>query len=764
VEILQRVRVRRAWWRVADVHAYESCRLLTLTDGVRMRRVLAPFDDVEPDSRPSHPRPAGLRRWRRACRAAIASDTPPGCLRAALRARMDLLPHQLAPALAVVRGLGTRFLLADDVGLGKTVQAGLVIAELIARRAADRVLVVTPAGLREQWMEELRARFGLDASIADARALRLAVASLPVGVNPWTPLAIAITSLDYLKRPEVLPAAAAIRWDILVVDEAHGAAGDSDRRAAVERLAARSAYVLLVTATPHSGDTLAFDALRRIGAVDGEPLVTFRRTRTAVRGAGLRRVRTIPIAPTATERLMYAALARYQQAVRAEHGDRALALSVLEKRACSSAWSLAESVERRIAALGGAGGVHQQQLLLPLDDADGETTGDDAPPMWPSDLSLADVDRERRLLESVSAAARQCAGNESKVRALLRLLRRVREPVLIFTEYRDTAMHLHRLMPRPAALLHGAMDRAGRASAIAGLSRPGAILIATDAAGQGLNLHRGCRFVVNVELPWNPMRLEQRIGRVDRIGQPRTVHALHLVAKGTGEERVHARLLERIAKARETFDVADPVGGAPQRPLAGLTPSTAMPDVAGDADGEAARLAQARRFVTTRDEGSAAAADDGRPLLVHLRRRRIRTALAGRTLRLYRLAAIDGVGHVAESRVIGVSCAARGVSDPLALVPSDSLDRFTADARAAAAQLWTVRLARERVIAEAESAGAGMLYQATLFNRSLGAAVDETEGSDRGDAAKGSELRVLELQRRALVAATRVELLLVAHP
>jgi len=264
------VRVRRRRWRVVDVRSYGRCQVLTVlplagvepNTGGQERRFVAPFDVVERIERRPRPVRVPRRLWRRACRALIAADTPPGALRRARLARIDLLPHQLEPALALVRGLGSRVLLADDVGLGKTIQAGLIVSELRALGAADRVLIITPAGLRDQWVQELSVRFDIEAAVLDVRTLRRSIATLPVGLNPWETVPIAITSIDYVKRVEVLAAAGASRWDVVVVDEAHGVAGDSDRHAAVAALASLAAYVVLMTATPHSGDRQAFASLR----------------------------------------------------------------------------------------------------------------------------------------------------------------------------------------------------------------------------------------------------------------------------------------------------------------------------------------------------------------------------------------------------------------------------------------------------------------------------------------------------------------------
>ena len=587
--------VRRARWRVVDVRAYEDCQVVTLHapsprgPGLE-RRVLTPFETLLRLEHRQRARFVRNVRWRRACRALVAADAPPGSLRAASVARIELMPHQLEPALAVVRGRGSRLLLADEVGLGKTIQAGLIVSELLARNAIDRVLVLTPAGLREQWAQELSQRFAIDAAAVDGRVLRRLATTLPIGVNPWSTLAAAIASVDYVKRPEVLPAVTACRWDIVVVDEAHGVAGDSDRHAAVHTLASRAAYVLLLTATPHSGDRRTFEALCELGAVDSPddpPLLVFRRTRQDVGTGTTRRVHTVQVRQSADELRMHALLARYSDAVRDERGedgrrDVCLALSVLHKRALSSAWSLAQSVERRLSALAPSSAVDGDQLALPLGDPHGELVAADEPPSWPPDLRLSDPQRERRMLTALAAISRTASLHESKMAALCRLLRRAHESAVVFTEYRDTLVHLrHRLtghagIPTALVILHGGLTREERAAALDGFGRaPRTLLLATDAAAEGLNLHRGCRLVVNLELPWNPMRIEQRIGRVDRIGQPRTVHAFHLIARGTGETRILSRLRARVAAAKADLGAPDPFGDDAERAIARLV-------VAGD--------------------------------------------------------------------------------------------------------------------------------------------------------------------------------------
>ena len=229
--------------------------------------LLAPFDRPVALAPPGRLRAVSRRAWMAALRTAILGQREPGSLCAAARADVDLLPHQLEPALAVVRHGARRLLLADAVGLGKTIEAGLVLAELRARSALDRVLVLAPPGLCNQWCAELEDRFGLEPVVADAGWLRSLRPVLPASINPWSVPGIHVASLDFAKRPEVRRSLERVSWDAVIVDEAHIAAGDSERRAAAHAVAARARFVLLLTATPHSGDHRAFHALCGIGAL-----------------------------------------------------------------------------------------------------------------------------------------------------------------------------------------------------------------------------------------------------------------------------------------------------------------------------------------------------------------------------------------------------------------------------------------------------------------------------------------------------------------
>jgi hypothetical protein len=222
------------------------------------------------------------------------------------------------------------------------------------------------------------------------------------------------------------------------------------------------------------------------------------------------------------------------------------------RRACSSAASLQRSVARRLSLLGEAPAV-EEQLVLPL----GLTGSDDEEPATELGApGLPDVEDERRRLEEILELAARAARAESKLHALRRLLRRTQEPAIVFTEYRDTLLPLAAALEGfTAAALHGGLSATERRHVLQQF-HSGAVrlLLATDAASEGLNLHQRCRLVINLELPWTPTRLEQRVGRVDRIGQGRRVHALQLVAAGTSEHSTVASLLRRMGRVHDVFE------------------------------------------------------------------------------------------------------------------------------------------------------------------------------------------------------------------
>jgi superfamily II DNA or RNA helicase len=807
------VHVRRRLWRVMDTRAYDGCQLVTLSSAGspnpgQQARFLMPFDAIEPVPATRRLRVVRSSHWRQACRHLLAARGSDACLRAAAGARIDLLPHQLEPALSLVRGHTCRVLIADDVGLGKTIQAGLAIAELRLRQAADRILIVTPAGLREQWQDELSRRFDVHADIVDVRAVATRASALPYAVNPWSTWPVAIASIDYVKRPEVLPAVAACAWDAIVVDEAHGVANDSERHHAIVALADRTAYVILLTATPHNGDAQAFRSLCDIGGRD-ERLLIFRRTRLDVRAGTSRRVHCLMLRPSREERLMHALLDEFAAAVRAERGDEDrdvwLALALLHKRASSSAHALCRTVTRRLEAMDGdSDGGGLEQLLLPLDDH-GEADADDEAPPWSPAIGLRDRRLERRLLTRLADAAAAASASETKLAALSRLLRRIAEPVIVFTEYRDTLVHVAGHIGSQTAILHGGLSRQERSAALnAFASGARRVLLATDAAGEGLNLQRRCRTVINLELPWNPMRLEQRVGRVDRIGQRQTVHAFHLVAAGTGEERLLATLRDKIARARRDIGVPDPllrrstrpaddvriamvIAGGIREPAAHTPAETSdafvtMAVASGREDAiiESRRVAGERAFaasVTRPGLTSTVAGSTPGPLVARARNAHTRRSLGDRVVLVWEVAAEDGSGRLIASEPLAVAAALnRAFVPPLSRASIDRLVQLCCEkaqpllehamassverATSTAEAFVSARLAREHAVGRALAPPA---FQPGLFDRraehALAAAI-----AARLELAAWRPRRVAAFEQRANISPVRPVLRLVLLP
>jgi len=559
------IAVRGETWTVDRQVRYGDCELLGLIGAGRSnygssRTILTPFDRPRRLDSPAAVHVLRPRRWLHELQRAALRATPFGGMSAGATGSINLLSYQLEPALALFRHGITRLLIADGVGLGKTIQAGLILSEIASRDDEARGLVVVPAGLRRQWSSELARHFGLDAIVADAAWLARTARELPPEVNPWGLPGIYLTSVDFLKQPEVLRTLEDLAWDVVAVDEAHAVGFGTARRTAVHAVAVRSRAVVLLTATPHGGDAAQFDTLCGLGRRDGDPPVTiFCRSRGELNELPSRRTAILRVTPTPSEQRMHRLLDRYaacvcrEAAARRDAGAR-LAIMVLRKRALSSAASLLVSVARRAELLAGRaaeGAGDPRQLALPLD-------GEDPPPDAQPDAvlaapGLADPDREGRFLAQIGEAAQQAAAAESKVAFLLRLLARMTEPAIVFTEYRDTLARLASILARtgrPMVLMHGGLSLADRAAAQRAFNAGGGLLLATDAAAEGLNLHACCRTIVHYELPWNPARLEQRAGRVDRIGQARRVHEMALVADDTAERLVLAALVRRAANAR----------------------------------------------------------------------------------------------------------------------------------------------------------------------------------------------------------------------
>jgi superfamily II DNA or RNA helicase len=554
--------IRRRRWRIERARLDRGIVRLDVADRDRRLTVLVPFD--RPTTTVRRLRPCTVRPQRALARLAGIAAHESGVRTpiSALTADVTLHPHQFEPTLAVLAG-ARRVLIADEVGLGKTIQAGLVLAELMARTPSLRALVIVPAALGAQWMRELDARFGIHAMPATRDVFdRLRRTSWRVD-SAWLRTGVSIASLDFLKQRHVLDALPLVPWDLVIVDEAHDACGDSDRHEACAAILRRARRVLLLTATPHSGDQARFQRLTQLGVIAGLPdrLTAFRRTRADLDWPANRHIRWTGVPLSSPEVRVLDALAQFERQVlaRAAATDRnsaLLLLSVFRKRALSSMAALDRSLERRQDWLHAAG--HDEarwaQPRLAFDE-DADDFGEEDLAGLSVSIGI-EADRERAWLSRLRLLTQAAIAHDSKIAYVVRLVARTAEPVVIFTEFRDSLTRLCERLTgsRTIAMLHGGQSSVERARELDRfLDGSAAILATTDVAGQGLNLQRRARWVISLELPWNPGRIEQRVGRVDRIGQTRTVHATLLVARHEAESGLLARLARRAVTARQTF-------------------------------------------------------------------------------------------------------------------------------------------------------------------------------------------------------------------
>jgi superfamily II DNA or RNA helicase len=350
-------------------------------------------------------------------------------------------------------------------------------------------------------------------------------------------------------------------WDLVVFDEAHTICGESQRHAIGQEIARRSRLLLLLTATPHDGDETRFRRLLALGALENSDVgddgpVVFRRTRADLGSGPGRRIRRLTMQPTEAERRVLDALREFERRVlsstSAEGHDAALLLlAVFRKRALSSFAALVISLQRRLAWIGGRVSLADEywlQTSFDFEDADDNSETDQRALLGELDLA---PERERpwlrRLLELALAAKRR----DSRLARVTALLARTREPAVVFTEFRHTldALSARLGRARAQATLHGGQTDAERTRELQRfLSGDADVLLATDVASLGLNLQSRARWVISVDLPWTPARLEQRAGRVDRIGQTRPVHVTLLAYRHDAE----ARLLEQLSRRAET--------------------------------------------------------------------------------------------------------------------------------------------------------------------------------------------------------------------
>lgn len=543
------------------------------------------------------------------------------------RSGVDIEDYQLDPVVRAIQMPRVNLLVADDVGLGKTIEAGLTAQELILRQRVRRVLIVCPSSLQVQWYEQMRDKFGLDFRIVNRDLMRQLRRRRGLHINPWTHFPRLITSIDFLKRDralnlfrEVLPAQGESiyprRFDLLIVDEAHNIAPsgggkyaiDSQRTRAIRFLAPHFEHKLFLTATPHNGYPESFTALLELldsqrfargVAPDKKQLqvVMIRRLKSELppKWDGtprfpVRHLEAIPVDYTAQEQAMnrllkeYGTLRRKGSQNQVELYATEFVLKLLKKRLFSSPAAFLTTLEQHERSLQepkqtpsrpltngqpqapefNSGvrltpptvGILQRQWEANeedfVDDEDYEEFTESAIAST-SSLFRELTAQEQQYLDEMKALAEQASQRpDTKATELLNWINTHIRPdgnwskqrVIIFTEYRTTQKWLYDLLASQGLAseerlltLYGGMNSEEREKVKAAFQASPEIsqvriLLATDAASEGLDLQNHCFSLIHYEIPWNPNRMEQRNGRIDRHGQKSSqVWVYHFVGK-----------------------------------------------------------------------------------------------------------------------------------------------------------------------------------------------------------------------------------------
>lgn len=542
-----------------------------------------------------------------AAAARVADALTQDVLLAPIESSVIPLPHQIRALSRAISNARVRYLLADEVGLGKTIEAGLIMRELKLRGLVRRTLVIAPKGLVTQWVAEMRTHFGEEFRLlipSDFSTYR----RIAQEDNLWQSHPQVVCPMDSVKpmdgrrgwsreqvaeynreRFEDLISAG---WDLVIVDEAHRLGGSTDQVARYklgQGLAEAAPYLLLLSATPHQGKT---DHYRRLmSLLDAEafpdeasitkdrvqPYVIRTEKRRAIDAEGkpLFKPRRTELAPVSwkerhrDQRLLYEAVTEYvregyNQAITEKRSYIGFLMILMQRLVVSSTRAIRTTLERRLEALEAP---QEQLTLFPMvseedwADLDGQEQMDTL-----LKTRLKALKNERAEVKLLLEAAKRCEsqGPDAKAEALLDWIYRLQaeegDPdlkVLVFTEFVPTQEMLYEFLTErgfEVVCLNGSMDLEERKRVQDAFAKDARILISTDAGGEGLNL-QFCHVVINYDLPWNPMRLEQRIGRVDRIGQTHTVRAINFVFEDSVEHRVREVLEEKLAVIFEEFGI-----------------------------------------------------------------------------------------------------------------------------------------------------------------------------------------------------------------
>lgn len=639
------VEVRRRQWLVSDVapympggDSYHRQDMVTLesigedTDGERMSVVW----QVEPTARivekaglptiSGYDKSEWLDAFLNAVRWGIVSNATRGTLLSPFRSGITIEDYQLDPLVRALDMARVSLLIADDTGLGKTVEAGLVVQELLVRHRARTVLIVAPASDLTNWWREMQSKFGLDFVILDTEKVKEFRRTRGIQANPWTSYSYIIASMDWIKQGEgfrllkdALPVEMKYprKFDILIVDEAHNIAPagrgqyakSSLRTRAIQRIAPHFTHHLFLSATPHNGYTESFTSLLELldnqrfsknvtpSPTQLNQVMVRRLKRDIVDKDGKsvfpkRNLLPLEIDYADDEERVHRLFTDLMnmRIEAAEKSDARLGtlfvMMLLKKRLFSSPAAFAKTLEKYKESL--TGGCHvvreedsdRRSEVKSLFDAIQRAKEDSADEDEVSDaedeameksaaLSVALSEPERRILDELSKWANANAARvDSKAKAILDWLgSHLKNPdgsfnderVILFTEFMDTHTWLKTILAHHGyggeylMELHGSLSRDDRDKVInafqtkPGPESPVRILLATDAASEGINLHNFCKYMIHVEIPWNPTVMEQRNGRIDRHGQKsKEVFIWHPVGKGFDPDKAAQRKIGDI--------------------------------------------------------------------------------------------------------------------------------------------------------------------------------------------------------------------------
>jgi superfamily II DNA or RNA helicase len=652
----QLVEVRRRHWLVADIDAgtvsgeKSGSHLVKLSsiDEDSLGEECAVIWELEPGAqvveKAGLPRMTGFddpdecEAFLDAVRWGAATNADRNFLQSPFRSGISIEDFQLDPLVRAIDMARTNLLIADDVGLGKTIEAGLVIQELIVRHRVRTVFVLCPASLQEKWRVEMLEKFGLDFKIVDTEYLRKLRRERGLHVNPWTSFPRLIASIDWIKQGDglrflrdALPPGSSYprKFDMLIVDEAHNVAPEPASRYSVESQRTRLVRLLsphfqhkmFLTATPHNGYTESFAALlellddqrfsRNLQPDEGHlAKVMVRRLKSDLvdsDGKPLypkRRLEALPIHFKREEKEVQDLLRRYVTLRETRAGEKMAICKfvhqLLKKRLSSSPAAFLATLEKHLTSLSEQAGpkkskgkLEERILRKAIEKAKNDYFSDsakeraEAEGVTEASEWLPPLNAEERILVERLRAWGQVARNkpDSKAMAILDWLEKnlktdgnwSEKRVLIFTEYRTTQVWMQAILASHGyggerlALLYGGMDPKKRESVKAAFQAnpaesPVRILLATDAASEGIDLQNHCNLMIHLEIPYNPNVLEQRIGRIDRHGQRESeVVIWHPVdGDGTLGEDI-LRALRKLEKMRADMGSVNPVI-APQLP------------------------------------------------------------------------------------------------------------------------------------------------------------------------------------------------------